>query len=36
MYKIYTLVIDNVIKLVWLTLMIYWLIDSTKMLDIFK
>jgi len=36
MYKIYTLVIDNIIKLVWLALMIHWLADGTKIVDIFK
>jgi len=36
MYKIYTLVIDNIIKLVWLALMIHWFVDGTKIADIFK
>jgi hypothetical protein len=36
MYKAYTLAIDNINKLVWLALMIHWLADGTKIVDIFK
>ena len=36
MHKIYTLVVDNIIKLVWLALMLHWLIEGTKVADIFK
>ena len=36
MYKIYTLVIDNIIKLVLLDLMLHWLTDGTKITDLFK
>ena len=36
MYETYTLIIDNVIKIVWLVLMIHWLTDGTKVSDIFK
>ena len=36
MYKAYSLIVDNVIKIVWLTLMLHWLTDGTKVGDIFK
>ena len=36
MYKTYTLVIDNITKLVWLALMIHWLSDGVKLTDILK
>ena len=35
-YQKYTFVIDNISKIVWLSLMITWLIDGTKIIDIFK
>ena len=31
-YKIYTRIIDNAIKLVWLTLLIVWLVDGAKLI----
>jgi hypothetical protein len=34
--KIYTFIIDNVIKLVWLALMIHWLFDGVKITDLIK
>jgi len=36
MYKAYILAIDNINKLVWLVLMLHWLADGTKIVDIFK
>ena len=36
MYETYTLIIDNVIKIVWLALMFKWLRDDTKVSDICK
>jgi hypothetical protein len=36
MYKIYTLTIDNITKLVWLALMLHWLSDGTKLIDLLK
>jgi hypothetical protein len=35
-YQKYSLVIDNVNKLVWLALMVHWLSEGTKIVDIFK
>ena len=36
MYKIYTLVIDNITKIVWLVLMLHWLSDGVKITDLIK
>jgi len=35
-YKNYTIIIDNINKLVWLALMSTWLVEGTKVTDIFK
>jgi len=36
MYKVYTLIIENISKLLWLALMIHWLLDGKQYGDIFK
>lgn len=30
-YKIYTRVIDNALKLLWLALLVIWLVDGAKL-----
>ena len=36
MYKVYTLAVDNITKLVWLALMLHWLSDGVKITSLFK
>jgi hypothetical protein len=35
-YQKYTLIIDNISKLIWIALMLTWLYNGTKIVDIFK
>jgi hypothetical protein len=35
-YQKYTIVIENISKIVWLILMLHWLSDGFKVSDIFK
>jgi hypothetical protein len=30
-YRVYTRIIDNVIKILWLTLLIMWILDGAKL-----